>query len=152
MYIVVVLLQTLILPSVSGIIELAAQGGDPILVFGRWWLFWGVGTRLLLAGVVQIVKPAFTARDILGDAAAGTLHVVQELGFANLAMGLIAVIGAFVPDWYAPAAIPGGLFLAQAGLRHVTKPGKDREEQVATWTDLLDGAVMLVFVARVVLG
>ena len=56
MYVVVVLLQKLVLPLVSGAIELAAEAGaGPILVFGRWFLFWGFGTRLLLAGVAQIV-------------------------------------------------------------------------------------------------
>jgi hypothetical protein len=86
---VVVLLQTLILPLASGAVDLVAAGGDPILVFGRWFLFWGVGTRLMLAGAVQVVRPAFTMRDILGQAYGGTLVVVQKLGFANLAMGTL---------------------------------------------------------------
>ncbi len=152
MYVVVVLLQTLILPLACGGLELAIQGGDPVLVVGRWFLFWGVGTRLLLAGIVQVARPSFTARDILGADATGALHIVQELGFANIAMGTVAVIGAFVPDWWAAAAIPGGIFLGQAGLRHVAKPDKGLEERVATWTDLLVAAVMLVFVVRIVVG
>ncbi|MDR3634229.1 MAG: hypothetical protein P4L84_10510 [Isosphaeraceae bacterium] len=152
MYVVVVLLQTLILPLASGAVELVASGGDPILVFGRWFLFWGVGTRLMLAGAVQVVRPAFTMRDILGQADSGTLVVVQELGFANLAMGTLSVIGAFTPGWWAAAAIPGAIFLGQAGLRHVLRPEKGLEERVATWTDLLVAAVMIVFVGRITLG
>lgn len=151
MYVAVVLLQTLILPLASGTVELVASGGDPILVFGRWFLFWGVGTRLVLAGAVQVVRPAFTMRDILGHADPGTLVVVQELGFANLAMGTLGVIGAFTPDWWAAAAIPGAIFLGQAGLRHVLRPEKGLEERVATWTDLLVAAVMVVFLVRIAL-
>lgn len=149
MYIAVVLLQTLILPLVSGCIELLATGGDPVLVLGRWFLFWGVGTRLVLAGLVQVTRPSFTARDILGADAGNTLLIVQELGFANIAMGALAVIGAFVPAWWIPAAIPGGIFLGQAGLRHVAKRDKGLEERVATWTDLLVAAAMIVFIARI---
>lgn len=152
MYVMVVLLQTLILPLASGIVELVGQGGDPVLVIGRWFLFWGVGTRLLLAGIVQVARPSFTARDILGAGESGALHVVQELGFANIAMGVVGVVGAFVTGWWAAAAIPGGIFLGQAGLRHVAKPGKGLEEQVATWTDLLVALAMLVFVVRIVIG
>lgn len=152
MYVAVVLLQTLALPLASAVLELAANGGDPVLVVGRWFLFWGVGTRLLLAGVVQVARPSFTARDVLGAGETGALHIVQELGFANIAMGAVAVIGAFVPGWWAAAAIPGGIFLGQAGLRHVATPDKGLEERVATWTDLLVAVVMLVFVVRVVVG
>ncbi len=154
MYVAVVLLQTLVLPVASGAAELILRGGDPVLALGRWFLFWGVGTRLLLAGAVQVVRPGFTARDILGaDAGAGgALHIVQELGFANLAMGALAAIGAFVPVWWVPAALPGGAFLGQTGLRHVAKAGKGLEERVATWTDLLVAGAMLAFVARIALG
>ena len=152
MYVVVVLLQTLILPLASSAVELGAGGGDPILVAGRWFLFWGVGTRLMLAGVVQVLRPSFTLRGVLGQADSGALQIVQELGFANIAMGALGMIGAFVPDWWAAAAIPGGIFLGQAGLRHVLTPEKGLEERVATWTDLLVAAAMLVFVGRILSG
>jgi len=124
-YVAAVLLQTLVLPVASGAAELILRGGDPVLALGRWFLFWGVGTRLLLAGAVQVVRPGFTARDILGDDAdadadaGGARHIVQEPGFANLAMGALAASGALVPAWWVPAALPGGAFLGQAGLRHV---------------------------------
>jgi hypothetical protein len=152
MYIVVVLLQTVVLPIISGAIELVMIGGDGALVVGRWFLFWGVGTRLLLAGAVQVLRPAFTTRNVLGGTDAGSLLIVQELGAANLAMGVVAVIGAFVPGWAAAAAIPGGLFLGQAGLRHIAKPDKGQEERVATWTDLVVAAMMALFVVRIVLA
>ena len=46
-YFILVIAQTAVFPIVSGIVELAVFGGDPIQVFGKWWVFWGVGTRLL---------------------------------------------------------------------------------------------------------
>ncbi|MFN8517831.1 MAG: DUF6790 family protein [Chloroflexota bacterium] len=146
MYVVVVLLQTLILPLGFGIGELAAQGGDAVPVIGSWFLFWGVGTRLLLAGAHQVLRPEYTAEGIMGTASADATHLAQELGFANLCMGLAAVVAFTRPEWWLVGAIPGGLFLLLAGLRHVAKPGKGREELVATWTDLLVGVAMVVLV------
>ncbi|MBD3753396.1 MAG: hypothetical protein IE935_13505, partial [Micrococcales bacterium] len=43
----------------------------------------------------------------------------------------------FLPTWGVLLAVPGAIFLLLAGLRHVSKPGKNTAEQVATWTDLL---------------
>ena len=53
-YFIVVILQTIALPLICGTIELATIGGNPIEIYGRWWVFWGIGTRLLLAGAVQL--------------------------------------------------------------------------------------------------
>jgi hypothetical protein len=32
----------------------------------RWFVFWAVGVRLLVAGLRQITQPRFTAEEILG--------------------------------------------------------------------------------------
>lgn len=150
MYIALVLLQTLILPLISGGIHLAVSGGDPAVVFGIWWAFWGVGSRLLVAGISQVVNPARTAQGILGIEDAGAELVVHELGYANLSMGLIAMVSAGAAlcgadgVWGIVGAAPGAVFLGLAGLRHVAKRGKNRDETVATWTDLLVFAMVAV--------
>jgi hypothetical protein len=135
-YAFIILLQTLILPVVSGGIQLLVSGGNPLLVFGLWWGFWGVGIRLTLAGLSQVMKPDRT-RKILGVDAADANQVVQELGYANLGMGVTALAIPFLPTWGVLLAVPGAIFLLLAGVRHVFKPGKNAAEQVATWTDLL---------------
>lgn len=136
MYAFIILLQTLILPLVSGAIHLLVAGGNPFLVFGIWWGFWGVGIRLGLAGVSQIMKPDRTRR-ILGVEATDANQIVQELGYANLGMGVTALAIPFLPTWSVLLAVPGAIFLLLAGVRHIAKPGKGAAEQVATWTDLL---------------
>jgi hypothetical protein len=136
-YIVLVLLQTLVLPLASGSIQLAVAGGDPLVVYGVWWAFWGVGTRLLVAGISQLANPARTAKGILGIEDAGADQVVHELGFANLCLGLVALPVLVAPPFLIAAAVPGALYLGLAGVRHLPKRGKNREEVVATATDLL---------------
>lgn len=143
-YFVIVLLQTVVLPVVSALIELAVLGGDPVLVFGKWWVFWGVGTRLLLAGIVQVSGKSHTA-EILG--ATGPTGVERqltaELGTANIAMGFAALF-ALVPGWALPVGLAGGLFLLIAGLMHAAKRGKNAQETLATWTDLVVGLAVVV--------
>lgn len=48
-----------------------------------------------------------------------------------------------------PAGLAGGVFLLIAGLMHLPKKNKNAQEQVATWTDLLVGAVVLVLAGYV---
>jgi hypothetical protein len=145
-YIILVLLQTVVLPIVSGSIQLAVTHIDPITAYGMWFLFWGIGTRLLVAGVSQVVRPAFTAVNILGSPNPGAEQIVQELGFANLAIGIGAIVAAFLGDWGVLVAGVGGLFLGLAGFRHLPKRHPNAKETVATWTDLLLFVLMVIYV------
>ncbi len=143
-YFVVVLLQTVVLPIVSGVIELAVVGGDPVLVFGKWFVFWGVGTRLFLAGIVQVSGRASTAQILGATATTGAeRQLTAELGTANLAMGFAGLF-ALVPGWALPVGLAGGLFLLIAGLMHVAKKDKNAKETLATWTDLVVGLAVAV--------
>ncbi|MCE4025216.1 hypothetical protein LXM50_04465 [Microbacterium sp. Au-Mic1] len=151
-YFIIVIGQTVVLPLVSGLVELIVVGGDPILVFGKWWAFWGVGTRLLAAGIAQMSGKGQTAQ-ILGSTAPSVQEqqLTRELGAANTAMGLAGLL-ALVPGWVLPAALAGGVFLLIAGLMHLPKKGKNAQEAVATWTDLVVGVAVVVLATRVIIG
>jgi hypothetical protein len=75
----------LVLPVASILIEFIAAGSSrlhPVLV-SKWFVFWAVGVRLLLAGLRQMVQPGFTARTVLGLKSEESSFVVRELGFAT---------------------------------------------------------------------
>jgi hypothetical protein len=148
-YFILVIAQTIVFPIVSGIIELALVGGDPIQVFGRWWVFWGVGTRLLVAGIVQASGGNRTAA-ILGSAAPTVQEkqMARELGIANLCLGLAGLL-ALVPGWALPAGFAGGVYLLIAGILHVPKKDKNAQESLATWTDLIVGVAIVVLAVDV---
>jgi hypothetical protein len=148
-YFILVIGQTIVLPIVSGIIELAVVGGDPVLVFGKWWVFWGVGTRLLVAGLVQVSGRGSTAA-ILGSATPSVQEkqLTRELGFANLCLGLAGLL-ALVPGWALPAGFAGGIYLLIAGIMHLPKRGKNAQESLATWTDLIVGLAVVVLAVDV---
>ncbi len=148
-YFILVIAQTVVLPVVSGIVELAVGGGDPVLVFGKWWVFWGVGTRLLVAGIAQVSGKGPTT-EILGASAPSIQEkqLARELGTANIGMGLAGLL-ALVPGWALPAGLAGGVFLLIAGVLHVAKKGKNPQETLATWTDLVVGVVVVVLAVYV---
>lgn len=150
-YFVLVIAQTIALPLVSGAIELAETGGDPILVFGKWWVFWGVGSRLLVAGVAQVSGKGPTSA-ILGAATPSIqeTQLTRELGVANIAMGLAGLL-AIVPGWALPAGAAGGVFLLIAGIMHVPKKNKNAQETLATWTDLIVGVAVVVLAVYTVI-
>lgn len=149
MYLVMVLGLMVVAPIASVIIELIAGGGsgDVMLLVGRWFVFWAVGVRLFTAGLSQSFRPGFTAGNILDAKADPTVNqIVQELGFANLAIGTIGILSLSISGWLVPAALAGALFLGLAGIRHIAKPRKNTREWIATLTDLLVFVVLLAFV------
>jgi hypothetical protein len=146
-YFILVIAQTVVLPIITAALKLTTSGSDPVLVFGKWWVFWGVGTRLLVAGLAQVSGRGPTAA-ILG----ATIPTVQEkqltreLGMANVGMRLAGLL-ALVPGWALPAGLAGGVFLLVAfllvaGIRHSPKQNKNAKEALATWTDLIVGAAV----------
>jgi len=66
MYLAVIVLLMGVLPIGSILAELAfhSAGADGAVLVGKWFVFWSVGIRLLLAGLRQVANPAFTAETI----------------------------------------------------------------------------------------
>ena len=93
MYLAAIVLLMGVLPIVSILIEFFVphSSHDLLFLIGKWFVFWSVGIRLMLAGVRQIANPTFTADAIFGVKEKGALTIVQELGFGNLSIGLLSV-------------------------------------------------------------
>lgn len=151
MYLVVVILLMGILPVVSILIEYSglAASADLWSLVGKWFVFWSVGVRLALAGIRQIVQPAFTAEEIFGIGDKAARIVVQELGFANLAMGVLAIVTLAAPQWVAAAALAGAIFYGLAGARHVLKGGQNRNEMIAAVSDIFIFAVLAAYLVAI---
>jgi hypothetical protein len=109
----------------------------------KWFVFWAVGARLLLAGLRQIIQPRYTAETILGIKDPDAILVIRELGFANTAFGVIGVASILAPTWILPTALAGAIFYALAGINHLVHKGRNTLENVATISDLFVAAVLL---------
>ena len=96
-------------------------------------------------------NPAFTAETIFDVREKAALTIVQELGFANLSIGLVAALSLVFRDWVAPAAVAGGLFYGLAGIKHLTKGERNATENIAMISDLFIFVALAGFLAASVL-
>ncbi len=153
MYFAVVALTMFILPAASILIEHAAHPERALmLLVGRWFVFWGVGVRLGLAGARQLIQPAFTAREIFHMQGDEALVLVQELGIANLCAAVVALASIAAPSFVLPAALSAAIFYGVAGVRHMFETGRSRNETVAMVSDLFLAAVLVAFLADAAVG
>lgn len=147
MYLAAILVLMLIAPLASILVEALVAGGPLAGLVLKWFVFWGVGARLGLAGLKQVTQPAFTAETIFEIADPKAQVIVQELGFANLAFGLMGLLSLAFPAFLMPAAVGGGLFYLLAGVKHALRAEKNRTETIAMVSDL--GLVAVLAVAAV---
>lgn len=144
MYYAIVALFMFLLPLLSLGVEVFIHGSvfSGALV-AKWFAFWAVGLRLLLAGLKQIAQPKYTAFTILGLKSDESLILVRELGFANVSMGLLGVLSLHYPAWQLASALVGGVFYGLAGVNHMLQGHRNRLENVAMVSDLWASAVLL---------
>jgi hypothetical protein len=151
-YLASIFLLMLVLPVASIAIEAQSVTAISAPLVAKWFAFWSVGWRLLPAGVRQILQPDFTAREVFGLKSDEPRVVVRELGYANVAIGLLGVLSHLQPAWVTAAALTGGVFLALAGIGHAMRPSANRTENFAMVSDLFVAVVLLAACARIVLG
>lgn len=141
-----------VIPAISVVIAaLLTPNPDILWLVGKWFVFWGVGVRLLLAGVRQMLKPAFTARTIFRIEDPSAEKLVVEIGFGNIAMGVGAVLSLFVPAFTVPMALVGGIFLMLAGVKHMRNGHRSAQENTALVTDLVMGVIGIGFAVLMLL-
>jgi len=143
MYFAVVALFMLVLPVGSICLGIFAFGAawSAILV-AKWFVLWSIGARLSLAGVRQIIQPRYTATVILSLKHDESLVLVRELGFANVALGLVGLACWLFPAWIPAAALAGAVFYCLAGFGHLLQPHRNKFENLAMVSDLFVGLVL----------
>ena len=147
LYLINVLATMLILPLACIIAE-AAVKPTPVnwSLIGKYFIFWAIGVRLLIAGLKQSLQPRFTAEQIFNIRnSEESLAVVRELGFANICLGLAGILSLFRTEWRPVAAITGGLYFGLAGLLHVFRAPASRNETIAKVSDLSIFGVVLLY-------
>lgn len=154
MYVILVVLLTILLPGGFALGErFVFNGGADLLTYlGKWTVFWAGGVRLLAAGVRQVVQPGWTLREVFEVASDDGKPVVQELGFANIAIGLVCTLSLIEPRFLVAGAVVSGVFYAFAGLKHATADNRNTNRNVAMLTDVYVGAVLAAFVVLATRG
>lgn len=146
MYLLIVALTMFILPVGSIWID-ARHTANPELIWliGKWFVFWGVGVRLLLAGLRQYMQPAFTSREILGLESPDVFVLVRELGGANIAAGIVGLISLALPSFVIPSAVASGIFYGFAAAEHAKSKHRNTNEIIALVSDVFIAVVLLGF-------
>jgi hypothetical protein len=144
-YLLMVAMTMFVLPLGSMGVEFAAGRSDLFWLTGKWFVFWGVGVRLAVAGARQYVQPAFTSRDLLGIDSPEVYVIVRELGGANFAAGVVGITSLAAPSFVMPCAIGAAIFYLVAGVEHMKSKARGRNENIAMTSDLFLAFVLAAF-------
>ncbi len=147
-YLIMNILLLFILPLFSVLAEVIFEKESPHWkIIGKWFIFWAVGIRLFTAGIKQSSNPEFTATKIFHLKTAESFVVIRELGFANIALGVMGILSVINSNWRILAAVIGGLFFGLAGLQHLFKKPDSRNELIAMFYDITVLLVVLIYLA-----
>jgi hypothetical protein len=102
----------------------------------------------MLAGVRQTLNPRYTSEVILGLKTSEPWIVVRELGFANIAIGTVALGSMVTGSWLTPGAVVGCVFYGLAGINHLAHGNRNRLQNVAMVSDLLFATLLLWLLVR----
>lgn len=145
-YTVFILLTMLVLPIVAILIRRSRTRAPLLELVGTWFIFFGVGVRLLVAGLMQILNPGFTGDLLQLDA--NVLLIIQELGFTNVLLAILALASLWKSE-YRVLATAGAIYMGFAGILHLLNqtPDSTAREGVALYSDLWICLIALVYLA-----
>jgi len=148
MYVPMIILLTIVLPVGTAAYQYFVEHlpATFLSLLGMAYVFWAGGVRLFLAGLRQTFQPQFTAREIFEMKTDEALPVVQELGFANIAMGALCMVAVFIHGMAIGGAIVAGLYYGLAGLKHAMSETRNSNRNLAMITDILISAVLAAYV------
>ncbi len=148
---VYLLLVTLILPLACFAVEMLMKRGDRSDCIGKWFIFWAIGIRCLVAGIVQLFSPGFGSEN---TAEASSFIYIQELGLANCCFGICASISIFLPK-HRLYMTAGAFSIGMAAILHFFRSGLDAgisfDEKTALISDICVLALLLSYYALLAL-
>lgn len=145
MQLVAIVLLMGVFPIIAIIQDVIAGQAPLAVALGKWFVFWGVGWRLIGAAMHQMLRPGFTAKDIFSIDDPGANKLVLEIGFGNLALGIPAVASLYFPAWVPALALAGCIFFGLAGIQHIRNRATTRGEIAAMISDLGIAVILLVY-------
>ena len=94
-----------------------------------------------------IQSTLLTAQTILGLKTSEPWLVVRELGFANIAIGAVALGSTLAHNWLTPAALAGAVFYGLAGTNHLVTKNRNRLQNVAMLSNLFACGILCAYLA-----
>lgn len=139
----------IIMPIVCSLIDIQRkEGSKKWIIITKWFLFWSIGIRSFTAGTVQLIYPKYTA-EIIFDLVGNHCYIfIRELGVANIAIGLSAIISFKYADWRIPIAFISLIFYLFLSLNHIVNFQAGFNEIVSLAGDMLVVLVLCVFLVK----
>lgn len=132
-----IILIMVVMPAICIVIELLrSKSGLSLNVVIKWILFWTVGIRSLSAGLVQLIHPQYTAETIFHLTGNEFYIFIRELGVANTAIGLSAIISFKMINWRVPVAFISFIFNLFLSINHIVNFQAGLNEAVSLGADL----------------
>lgn len=131
---------SVILPLICILIEIAIfkrQNKTIIFknIFLKWLCFWVIGFSAISVGVMQAFNPSYTA-DLL-HVNMSDFIIVQELGYAQLGIGIVALLSLKWVQFKKPAVIAYGTFIFGCTVIHFLRfSAIDLGEIISTLNDI----------------
>lgn len=131
---------SIILPLVCILIEIAIlKRQSKTIPFKnitlKWLCFWAVGINAISAGVMQAFNPGYTAN--LLHVTMSDFIVVEELGLAQLSIGIVALLSLKWVGFKKPAVIAYGTYIFGCIIIHFLRFSViDTGEIISTLNDL----------------
>jgi hypothetical protein len=143
---ILVFLNIIILPVLSIIINLIINYQKNITekfyeVIGKWFIFWSLGIRLVIAGLMQLVNPAYTNN--LLQLGLSDFIIIRELGLANLSIGLLCTISFIKKSLQGYVCLYMFIYFTGASILHILRIGSINFDEFIT----LITNVILVIIA-----
>ena len=110
----------------------------------KWNVFWGVGMRMFTTGLKQIFSPEFTCKEIFEVEDEKCFAVCRELGFANITMGLCAMISLILKEFLYGGAFLGLTYFGVAIAQHILRSSKNGTEKFVLMADAVAILELLV--------
>lgn len=112
----------------------------------KWFVFSGVGLRLLSAGLKQAINPSFTASEIFKVKDKNSFPIVREIGFANISLGVAGVMSFFFSGFRLASSVSGGLYFGLAGCLHLFSKKRSKDEVFAMFSDYFIFFVLITLI------
>jgi len=137
-----------VIPSVFIIVEYAKKKKELFSIICRWMMFWTIGIRAFTAGFMQFANPQYTMR--LLSVGTDSILIIQELGFIQFAVGLVALLAAtYKKSYFESALISIGIFMIGASYLHISRLSHiDAGELVSLIGDLIIVILFIVYFTK----
>ena len=140
---VYVLSTLIIIPVICTLIEYKKRNRKEQLIYHvcKWFIFWAIGFRATTAALMQILNPLYTAA--LLQVGEESKVVIQELGCAQLGIGVLGILSILNKDFRKSACISCGIFMIFVSILHVTRLTNMNVKEFVS----LFGDVFIIFIS-----